>query len=334
MNKTRFGHLAAVLAIGLVALPCATALAASPTTMPAADSVADNSATVNPTAVNTSVSVSTLAPGAGTIAAYTAPSDSRKLAFGVSDLSTALVMTVPVKEGDHVKKGQLLEELDDRAEQLAVKVAEIKAQSTAELDAEQADLAEKKVVLARKTDVANNGGYNKSEIEEAQLDVTVDEKRVKLAQDEQAEAVLTAQSEKAKIETMRIVAPFDGSVLHIVSHEGESADPHSQDGAVEVVKNDPLYVEIGELTTKQAGMLKIGQTLRVRYPDENTWYDATVIYRAPQADARSDTQALRLSMPNPDNRDSGMHVVVELPPDVAAAGAAGSAAPVAGASGQ
>jgi multidrug resistance efflux pump len=149
-----------------------------------------------------------------------------------------------------------------------------------------------------------------------------------LAQEEQAEAALMAQSEQAKIDTMRIVAPFDGTVLKIISHAGETSDPHSPDGAIQVVKNDPLYVEVGELTTKQAAVLKIGQTLRVRYPDETTAHEATVIYRAPQADARSDTQAVRLSMPNPENRDSGMHVIVELPPDVA--GAAVPAAPIAG----
>jgi RND family efflux transporter MFP subunit len=296
--------------------------------MPAADAAADNPG-ANP-AANASDSVSSLAQGTGTIAAYTAPSDSRKLAFGVSDLSTALVMSVNVKEGDHIKKGQLLEEMDDRIEQLAVKTAQIKAASTAELDAEKADLAVKQSVLKRKTDTFNQSGYNTSEIEEAKLDVTTDEKRVQLAQEEQAEAALTAQSEQAKIDTMRIVAPFDGTVLKINSHAGETSDPHSPDGAIQVVKNDPLYVEIGELTTKQAGMLKIGQKLGVRYPDETTTHEATVIFRAPQADARSDTQAVRLSMPNPENRDSGMHVIVELPPDVAAAGTPVPAAPIAG----
>ena len=49
------------------------------------------------------------------------------------------------------------------------------------------------------------------------------------------------------------------------------------------------------------------------------------------SDARSDTQGIRLSMPNPEKRDSGLHVIVELPSDVAAAnnpqGIAGSGGP-------
>jgi membrane fusion protein, multidrug efflux system len=253
--------------------------------------------------------------GGPTIEAITAPSDSRKLTFGAS----GLVASVPVKEGENIKKGQLLAELDNQIQKLEAKKAQIEATSTAEVDAYQADLDEKEIVYKRKTDVNSQGGYNKSEVEEAKLDVVEDEKRLQLSREKQAEAALDAQKAAHLVDQMRIVAPFDGRVLKIVVHEGESCDPQRPDGAIEVVNTDPLYVEIGELNTRQVAMLHVGQILRVRYAGDPTWHDATVILKSPVADARSDTQPVRLSMPNTDGRDAGLSVQVELPPEVAGA---------------
>jgi hypothetical protein len=82
-----------------------------------------------------------------------------------------------------------------------------------------------------------------------------------------------------------------------------------------VVKNDPLWVEFF-LPTMQSSKLKVGQQLEVRYPDQQQWAAAKVIYKAPVADAASDTQKMRLELANPNMTDTGLQVLVRLPANV------------------
>jgi hypothetical protein len=93
---------------------------------------------------------------------------------------------------------------------------------------------------------------------------------------------------------------------------GEMSDPQNRDGAVIVVKNDPLWIDV-HLPTSQSLKLEMGETLQVRYADGGEWQPAKIIFFAPKVDAASDTQHVRLEMPNKANKASGLQVLVQLP---------------------
>jgi multidrug efflux pump subunit AcrA (membrane-fusion protein) len=112
---------------------------------------------------------------------------------------------------------------------------------------------------------------------------------------------------------MTLRSPIDGVVETIDISVGEVTDP--QKPVLTVVKNDPLWVEFF-LPTTQSRRLKVGTELQLRYPGDNQWMAAKVIYKAPVADAQSDTQKIRLEMPNQAGHDTGLQVVVKLPADI------------------
>jgi hypothetical protein len=56
-----------------------------------------------------------------------------------------------------------------------------------------------------------------------------------------------------------------------------------------------------------------------------------VVYKAPVADAASDTQLVRLEVPNPNLRDTGLQALVNLPDNIAGEGGASPAGPAASA---
>ena len=95
---------------------------------------------------------------------------------------------------------------------------------------------------------------------------------------------------------------------------GEMADPQNKDGAVVVVRNDPLWVEIRGLSTMQVAMLKLGDKLQVRYLNDGTdkWQEAAIDYITPVADPGADRQLVRLVLPNPDGRDAGMRMELKM----------------------
>jgi multidrug efflux pump subunit AcrA (membrane-fusion protein) len=251
---------------------------------------------------------------------FTKPSEEVHAAFS----SPGVVREAPVKDGDKVKAGQLLLKQEDSLDKKELERLELLAHSTARIEASEANLAVKRSVLKRKTEANKDGvsAFNEAEIEEAQNDVTLAEKQLKVSQEEQQEAKIKAEAQGKKLELLSLMSPCNGIVQKIVAHVGEWADPQNKEGAIIVVNNDPLYIEVRQLSTRQVAMLKHGQKLQVTYPEEPNAQpqEAEIFYFDPVADSTTDTRLFKLKIPNPQGKESGLRVAVKLPPEVAAAG--------------
>ena len=238
--------------------------------------------------------------------AITKPSEQRELSFS----TPGLIVKVDVKEGDVVKKDQVLILQDDRIGQEALKELEIKANSRLQIDFAEKDVEHKKVNLARKERGLLNDSVSRSEYEEVKLEVALAETRLKLAAQEQSLSKIALEKQKAENDQKRMVSPIPGAIRKLEAGEGEQADPSKP--ALIVVQNDPLWVELNLETTK-AKNLKLGQEVKVRYVEEAEWRAAKIIFFDPVVDAASDTQLIRLELKNPENRASGMQAVVKMP---------------------
>ncbi len=248
------------------------------------------------------------APAGDEYDGITKPSEQRELNFS----APGVVLQVLVKEGDAVKQGQVLVQEDDRMEKTALDVILVEANSVLKIEAAKLDLEQKKVALKRITDMRQNNVASQSELEQAQLDVQLGEKRVLLAEEEQTGKKLEARRQQIKIDLMSLRSTIDGLVKQVGIKEGELADPNNPNKpAVVVVKNDPLWVEV-HLPTALVGKLKQGETLRVKYPDQKQWMDATIRFFDPVADAGSGTRLVRLELPNPSGREAGWQVQVQV----------------------
>ncbi len=256
----------------------------------------------------------------------TAPSLEAKLTFA----APGLVTDVLVNKGDHVKVGQVLAKQDDREDQAELQRITMEAKSMAKIENYQADQAVKQVQLDRKEKLlkiqqsgADANLIALSEVEEARLDLKLAKTQVDMTQLEHDQKGLDALKQQIKVDLEQLKSPIDGYVEKRNINPGEmaAADPQNHDGAIVVVQNDPLWVELRTLPASEAQMLKRGQILQVQYPGEAEWQSAKVIYIAPEADAGSDTQAVTLELPNPSGRDSGLQIQVKLPDNVAAVAA-------------
>ncbi|MCS7034367.1 MAG: efflux RND transporter periplasmic adaptor subunit, partial [Phycisphaerae bacterium] len=161
-------------------------------------------------------------------------------------------------------------------------------------------------------------GYSPQEIEEARITMEVAELKVREARQKKQQAQAIYERQATKVELMDLVSLIDGIVEKVNVDAGEMADPQKPEGAISVVKNDPVWVEVALLETWQAARLRPGQELLVRYTIDkpDAWQKARVIYVAPVADASSAKQAIRLEMPNPEGRASGLEVEVKLPAEL------------------
>jgi RND family efflux transporter MFP subunit len=223
------------------------------------------------------------------------------------------VLELPVKEGQLVKKGDVLLRQDDRAERVELERLEKEANSTVRVEANAADLKIKQAQLKRYEELAKTGNATPTELEEAQSKVIYADAQTKVAQLEQEKAKLDAEKQRVRVDQMNIRSAYDGRVESIDVEVGDATDP--QKPLMSIAQNDPLKVEF-YLPIAQAKRLKMGEQVQVRYSDEEKWAPAAVTYKAPIADAASDTQKIGLEMKNADGHDAGIQVLVKLPPDV------------------
>ena len=251
--------------------------------------------------------------------AISRPSDEAKPTFA----APGLVAEVLVKEGDVVKVGQVLSKQDDRIEAVALASAKMDAESTAEIDYEKADVTLKELQYKRKLDLYNEPGHPiaLTEVEEAKNALDLARAQVTVAQLHHDQKGMDAQKQGLKVELMQLRSPIDGVVQKINAHAGEMSDPQSKDGALVVVKNDPLWVEMN-IAAARAEKLSIGQELQVRYkalPGEavNPWMTGKINYFPPHADAASGTELVRLTLANPSGQRSGLAMEVRLPENAA-----------------
>ena len=74
-------------------------------------------------------------------------------------------------------------------------------------------------------------------------------------------------------------------------------DPH----LIVLVQLDPLAATF-HLPSRQAARYEVGATVQVEYPEQGNSADAVVEYISPVIDAESGTVAIKVRVPNPDNR--------------------------------
>jgi HlyD family secretion protein len=247
-------------------------------------------------------------------AGFTKPSDSRDVTFN----GPGVVSEQPVKEGDTVTAGQLLAVQDYSAEEAAVKIANIEAESDVQVAAAKADHAAKVVELQRKQAMRQQNVVGQSELEQAQVEEVVAGLKIKLAEEEKQAAIAKVAEAQTRIALKKLASPIAGIVSKINTHVGEAASNDVSKPIMTIIQNNPLFIEV-ELPTPVAKNIHTKQTMEIRYLGEDKWLSSEVVFVAPEADARSDRQKIRLQLSNSEGRSSGMQVQVKAPDAVAAA---------------
>ena len=245
------------------------------------------------------------------IEAVSRPSEDRTLSF----IRPGFVAKVHVKEGDSVRAGQMLIELDDAAEQSQLAQFKAEAEDEIRILAAQADLDQKNVDLKKIEQAAQAGGATELEVEHARLEVLIKKWTHQLAIFQKKQAELKYAEAQAQVARMRMTSPIDGRVEIIAVQEGEAAKDLEK--VIRIIRIDPLWVEVPVPLAEARTRLREGQVARVTFvdgPDSKRTANGKIVRIRGEADAGSDTLNVRVEVPNPDPRPAGEHVFVSFPP--------------------
>ena len=197
-----------------------------------------------------------------------------------------------VEEGQSVRKGDALVQLDDREYRSAVTRAE------ASLVSARANLSLAEAELRRGRRLSGEGVISAQE-----LDTLDNRARVARATIAQLEAELSQSRVNLEYTTLR--SPADGVVLAKLKEVGEIAVPGGFAGSGDLVRLANLGDLRAEIDVNEADLanVRLGQPARVvpdAYPQ--TRYDAEVAKLYPQVDRQKGTLKVEVRIPKPDEK--------------------------------
>ena len=223
-----------------------------------------------------------------------------------------VITTVNVREGDFVKRGQLLVELDSSQAQAALERAEASAIAAGhELAAAESERNIANTTLQRYTSLFERKSVSPQEYDEVKARSAGATARADAAKAGEAQARAAVAQAKTSLSYTRIRAPFDGVVTERKIDPGAMASPGTPLVTVETFGKFRAEVLVDESNLR---FVKEGQHVQVRldaYPDQPI--AARVAQIVPAADSGSRTFLLKLDLPaNPALR-SGLSVTAMFP---------------------
>ncbi|MEL6497004.1 MAG: efflux RND transporter periplasmic adaptor subunit [Planctomycetota bacterium] len=225
------------------------------------------------------------------------------------------VAEVLVRDGLPVKRNQMLVRADDAEAVAAFAIAQIRAESTLDIEIQELTLQLAEAELKATQAAFEGGGGSTIELDRARL--TRDQTRVQLeaARQRDIEADNSLIQLEARVNDHHVMAPFDGIVDIVFVDVGDSV--RDTDPAVRVVAVDPLWVDVAT-PTEQTLNLEPGDPawVRVRIGDEPRVLPATIVGISPVADSVTGARRVRVEAPNPDGLPAGLTAFVrfEEPP--------------------
>ena len=246
-----------------------------------------------------------------------------------STLSSKLmgeVKVINVREGDLVKKGDLLVMIDDRqvsaqlrkaeAALAEAKIAEISAKSAryaAKAGAELASATYKRYLQLMEEESASKQEFDEVQARfrqtEASLAQTAAMVEAANHRVQQAEAVVADARVSKKDASVR--APYDGKVTAKMVDEGDLAAPGTPFLALD---KEGVYCVALVLPEKHIQSIRLKQKVKVKIPSiQNRSFEGFIGRIDPSADPKSRTFRVRVALPEDKVIRSGMFARVEIP---------------------
>ncbi|QCI99386.1 efflux RND transporter periplasmic adaptor subunit [Agrobacterium larrymoorei] len=199
---------------------------------------------------------------------------------------------VNVSLGQTVKAGELVAEIDSVTQRNNLRTAQAAlANVKAQRVEKEATRTLNQQSLARQQDMASKNTTSRSELESAAAALAVTDAQIKALDAQIEEAEVAVETAEANLGYTQITAPIDGTVLSIVSQEGQT---------VNATQSAPTIVIIGQLDTmtvrteiSEADITRVTAGLPVYFTvlgEPQTRYEATLAAIEPAPESiRSDS---------------------------------------------
>jgi len=207
----------------------------------------------------------------------------------LSPKKAGIIDQIFVKEGDRVKKGQILVHLDDVDARLQLERAEARMKEA------EVSLETNRTTLARYQKLWETKVIPQQTYDEINLKVKLDEARLALAK---AELNIAKQN----LLDHRIVSPIEGIISLKIAALGEHVNVAPKDEVMKIVQMDPLELEF-YVPENWATMVRLGSRVQFivkAFSEER--FSATLQFISPTADPSTRNVRMKALVQNPSYR--------------------------------
>lgn len=222
-----------------------------------------------------------------------------------------VIDAIHVQRGEQVVAGQVLASLNSQVERAALRVAQLRAQLTADVLAAEANLALAQQRLKRAMDLEGENYIAGQTLDQLRAEAHVAKQQLLQSRDQQRIREQELSLAQAQLNMRTVRSPFAGIVVERFMEPGERVEERP---ILKVAQVDPLRVEL-MVPASSYGSYKQGDRVTVSPELPGAGPMIAKVVRADEIlDAASNTFRVQLEMPNPQNRlPAGMRCRVEVP---------------------
>jgi RND family efflux transporter MFP subunit len=221
----------------------------------------------------------------------------------------ALITELKVKEGEFVKKGQLLAVQEREAQQNELIRLNKEASAMALIDKAKIEIEFFKKDFASLSEAMKKGATSQKEINDVELALKTAELALQEAKFNKEVATLKVKELKSRLKQFELRTPVDGIIEKLSIDTGEAPRPGEEH--IRIVSIDPMWVEI--LVPRNIAMkLKNGASATVTFTNAKISRVGQIIFISPVADTASDTVRVKVELTNPNKRLVGERVLVDF----------------------
>lgn len=229
----------------------------------------------------------------------------------ISCEESGLIARMPVREGQKVKRGELLFSLASAAQRIEVERLALEAASEVSLRAAQAELRAAEREEARHEALERRGISKEKDLDFARREAELARIKLQQAKTEQRLAALRHQEAKARLEARSVRSPIDGVVVERLHSVGEAVERWTP--VLQVMQVQPMWVEF-DCPVAELGPFVKGRRLHLSQAESGLRGRAVVLHRSAEVDAASQTVRVRLQIdPVEPAWPAGLKVYVEVP---------------------
>lgn len=219
------------------------------------------------------------------------------LTTNVATAETGLVMTVSARDGDVVKKGQILAILDNDVHLALLAIAAEQMNSLGKLDTARAELELQERKLEKLKTLREKGLARPEELERTRTDVAIARAQLAAIQEDLAVRKLEHERTRLQLERRTIRAPHDGIIAKMHKQEGEFVAPH-EPVLFTLVQLDPLWATFS-VPSHLLGAIRHRQKVLVGIAGNAARVPGVIDQISPITDAESGTVRIKVRIENP-----------------------------------